>query len=79
MHITRANDDPEFREMANAVRLRAEDMFQLEGRSVWCLPLKQIETTPSIGRLYFRFDKTKVHTLDKTYSQVRSCLLTTSA
>ena len=62
MHHTRGADDPEFRKMAKAVHLRAEDMIPLEGRpDSWCLPLEQLEATPAIKRLYFRFEKTKVH------------------
>jgi hypothetical protein len=37
MRHTRATDDPEFRNAAKAVRLRAEDMIPMEG--AWCLPL----------------------------------------
>lgn len=62
MHHTRVTDDPEFREMAKAVRLHAEDMTPLEGPSgSWCLPLKKLEATTAMKRLVFRFEKTKVH------------------
>lgn len=62
MHITRANDDPEFRKMAKAVHLRAEAMIPWEGQpDSWCLPLEQLEASPAITRLYVQFEKTKVH------------------
>jgi hypothetical protein len=62
MYITRSADDPEFRKMAMAVRLRAEDMIPWEGQSdSWCLPLEQLAASPAITRLYVQFEKTKVH------------------
>ncbi|KAK5189239.1 hypothetical protein LTR72_011272 [Exophiala xenobiotica] len=62
MHFTSAIDDPEFREMAKAVRLRAEDMIPWEGQSdSWCLPLEQLGTSPVITRLYKQFEKTKLN------------------
>ncbi|OQU97152.1 hypothetical protein CLAIMM_03130 [Cladophialophora immunda] len=61
MHLTRATDDPEFRKIAKAVRLRAEDMIPWEGQpNSWCLQLEQLKATPAITRLFHRFEKTKL-------------------
>lgn len=63
MHFTRSEDDPEFREAAKAVFIRAEDLIPVEGQlGTWRLPLKQRPTlmTPAINRLFFLFRTKKV-------------------
>ena len=76
MHITRATDDPEFRETAKAVHLHAEDiiLMKVQVRS-WWVPLEQLSATPTNKRLY-RFEKTKVRQ-KRLCLRVGPCVLTT--
>lgn len=60
MYFTSSAEDPEFREAAEAILLRAEDMIPRYGQSVWALSLQKVESTPEIKKLYKQFEEKKV-------------------